>query len=142
MAELIVPKSSIAFAVQALAVGMGDADAEWTGIYVADRKPDTTSGASLPSAFIRVTRSSGGMLNRVTDRATLLVECWHDSARGEELALAAIAVLTRAAGQRQRFAGAFVRGIDNIQGPTDFPDPLTPSHDRFQFTADLLVSTN
>lgn len=141
MTELIVAPASKDAAVQALAAGLPDAD--WINVNVSSKRPDDIPGVNeLPHAFIRVTRSGGGMLNRVTDRASLLVECWHDGGRSEALANAAIGVLARAAGQRQRHAGAFLRGMDNVFGPTDFPDPLTPDHDRSQFTADLLVSTN
>jgi hypothetical protein len=141
VAELIIAKNSSNVIVQALIGGLPDAG--WADVYVSTGQPGLASGHErLPSAFIRVTRGGGGRLNRVTDSASSLIECWHDGSNAEGLAQAAIGVLCRAAGQRQRFAGGFIRGIDNLFGPTDFPDPLVPSHDRSQFHGDFLISTN
>lgn len=140
MPELIVAKPSVGATVQALKAGL--ADTAFAGTFASSKRPDTSAGQSLPDRFIRVTRTGGGMLNLVTDRAALLVECYTALGDGERLANTGIGVLARAAGQQTRYAGAFIRGIGAIYGPTDFPDPLVPSHDRYQFTCDLYVSTN
>ncbi|DAZ90151.1 Uncharacterised protein [Mycobacteroides abscessus subsp. bolletii] len=140
MAELIVPKPSVALAVQAITVGLPQAGL--TDVYVSSKKPGAATGHRiLPGKFIRVTRlNPGGMLNRVTDQAHLLIECWDDSGEGEKLANAARGVLRAASGQT--IAGGFVRCAGEDNGPVDFPDPDVPSHDRYQFTIDLLISTN
>lgn len=145
MPEVVKRKPSVGAAVQVLKARLATNYPEvpaFASVFISSKRPSTDTGQSLPDHFIRVTRTNGGMLNRVTDRATLLVECFSATGQGEQLALAAIATLEAAAGQRQRYAGAFLRALDNVFGPTDFPDPLTPSHDRYQFTCDLLVSTN
>lgn len=141
MREIIVPKPSVAAVIAVLIdqlpdQGYGDA-------YVSSKKPGPRTGhTSLPSRFIRVTRAGGGMINLVTDNARILVECWSDSDDAEKFANAARAVITASAGGR--YAGGFIRGVDNEydDGPVDFPDPLVTSHDRQQFTIGVLVSTN
>lgn len=142
MPEYIRRKPSVGAAVQVLKTNLAVNEPTFTGTTISSKRPSTDAGQPLPDHYIRVTRSGGGMLNRVTDRSTLLVECYSAVGKGEQLALSAIATLEAAAGQRQRHAGAFLRALDNVFGPTEFPDPLTPSHDRYQFTCDLLVSTN
>ncbi|DAZ90349.1 hypothetical protein [Mycobacteroides abscessus] len=140
MAELIIAKPSVAIAVSALTAGLPQTGL--SGVYVSSKKPGVATGHRvLPSKFIRVTRiSPGGMLNRVTDLAHLLIECWADDGEGESLANAARGVLRASAGHT--IASGFIRSFGNDSGPVDFPDPDVPSHDRYQFTGDLLISTN
>ena len=83
------------------------------------------------------------MINRVTDSARLLIECWSDdSADAEQLANTTRGLLRASSGSR--VAGGFIRGVDMEldDGPTDFPDPLNPEHDRYQFQVAVIVSTN
>lgn len=141
MAELVVPKPAVAIAISVLNAGLAGAGFE--GVFVGSRTPGPRTGhTSLPKRFVRVTRTGGGMLNRVTDNARLLIECWSDDGvDAEALANAARAVLVASHGAKTSMG--FVRGgseVDN--GPVDYPDPLIESHERYQFQVSLLVSTN
>lgn len=138
----VIPKPAVAACIAFLADALPDHD--FDGVFVSSKTPGPATGhASLPRRYIRVTRSGGGMVNTVTDNARLLVECYSDdSADAEVLANVARGALRASAGRR--VAGAFIRGVDVDvdDGPTDYPDPLVPSHDRYQFQVALMVSTN
>lgn len=130
------PKPIVARAVQALHDGL--IARSWTGLFVSRQRPSTRTGfTTLPHSWIRVTRSGGGTENVVTDKPQLLVECWNDEGRIEELSNEAVAVLAAIAGERNEVA--FVREVDITNGPVEMPDPLVTSHDRMQFTAELNV---
>lgn len=141
MAELIVPKPAVAVAISVLTDGLPGAG--FSGVFVGSKIPGPRTGqTTLPKRFVRVTRSGGGMLNRVTDNARLLIECWSDDGvDAEALANAARAVLVASHGTKTSFG--FVRGGGAVDdGPVDYPDPLVESHERYQFQVSLLVSTN
>jgi hypothetical protein len=141
MAELIIPKPAVAVVIALLSQRLSALN---LSTFVSSKTPSPATGHEvLPSRFIRVTRTGGGMSNPVTDSARLLIECWSDdSASAEQLANTARAIIR--AGVGQRVAGGFIRGVDTAvdDGPTDYPDPLVQSHDRYQFQVTVLVSTN
>lgn len=142
MPELIIPKPAVAVATAALRARLPGTG--YSGVYIdSDRPSDATGHAILPPHFILLSRApGGGMINLVTDSARLLVECWasKEIGDGEQFANTARGILRASVGQR--FAGGFIRCFDNDSGPTDFGDPLAPTHSRYQFLGDLLVSTN
>lgn len=141
--ELIVPKPALSVAIELLRQGLPVLD--FDDVFISSSKPGSDQGYdTYPDRFIKVTRTGGGMNNKVTDRALLLTECWSvDSTEAESLANACRALYNAAALRSQRFAGAYVRGWDEAgDGPVDFPDPTIASHDRWQFLGGLLVSTN
>lgn len=141
MGELIVPKAALALVIKAVSEeldGLG-----YGGVTIASKKPGQVTGdALLPNRFIRATRVGGGMVNRVTDNARILFECWStDGADAENLANAVRGIVGAMAGRH--YTIGYVRGVSNLDdGPTEFPDPQTPSHDRWQFTAGVMISTN
>ena len=138
---LIVPKPAVAIAVSLLSSGLPAAG--FSGVFVGTRTPGPRTGHRiLPKHFVRVTRAGGGMENRVTDNARLLVECWsEDGVDAEMLANTARAVLVAARGTTTPHG--FVRGSGGVDdGPVDYPDPLIETHERYQFQVSLLVSTN
>lgn len=140
MAELIVPKPALAAGIAILTEELPGNG--FPGVFVSNKRPGPEDGfQTYPPVFVRLTRTGGGMINMVTDRATLLVECYADDSEVAELfANVCSATLARRYGHR-RFAGAHIRGYSG-DGPTEFPDPLVPTHDRWQFLGELLVSTN
>jgi hypothetical protein len=141
MAELIIPKPAVALAISVLKAGLSTAG--FSGVFVGTRTPGPRTGhTALPKRFVRVTRTGGGMLNRVTDNARLLIECWSDDGvDAEALANAARAVLVASRGTKTAYG--FVRGTGEVDdGPVDYPDPLVESHERYQFQVSLHVSTN
>lgn len=90
-----------------------------------------------PPQYVRVSRVGGGMSNLVTDRATILVECFADNGvAAETLANQARGLLFQSRGKV--FAGCFIRWYTETQGPVDFPDE---GKARYQFMGDLLVGT-
>jgi hypothetical protein len=142
MGELIIPKPAVQVVCAALVVGLPEVSDDYADAYVGSKRPGPRTGhTGLPSRFIRVTRAGGGMLNRVTDNARVLVECWSDANDCEQFANAARGVIYCSAGDR--FATGFIRYVEHEDdGPTDFPDPLVTTHDRWQFVTGVLVSTN
>ncbi|PKQ59723.1 hypothetical protein B5566_02455 [Mycobacterium sp. MHSD3] len=140
MAELIVAKPALAAAIAVLTEELpsnGYPDA-----FVSHKLPGPEDGyETYPPVFVRLTRTGGPRINKVTDRANLLVECYaNDSEVAELFANMCGAVLARPYGHR-RFAGASLRGGE-FEGATEFPNPLVTTHERWQFTGFLLVSTN
>ena len=101
-------------------------------VHVGTGAPKTT-----PAQYVRVSRVGGGMSNIVTDRATILVECFADNGvAAETLANQARGLLFQSRGKV--FAGCFIRWYTETQGPVDFPDEEKA---RYQFMGDLLVGT-
>lgn len=140
--EVIVPKPAISLVISAVTEGLpllGHFD-----VYVSGTRPSEAAGfgGQLPKRFVRITRAGGGMSNLVTDNARVLVECWSDdSADAESLANAVRGILGSLTGVNHILG--HVRGVGNVDdGPTQFPDPLVPSHDRWQFQVTVMVSTN
>lgn len=92
MADLFVPRSAVAMAVEALAP-------HFPGVPIASKEPEEP----WPSRWIRVTRTGGAMAWAV-DHARLLVECWasragvDDPVQAEADALLAYAALGAAPG--------------------------------------------
>lgn len=141
MNELIIPKPAVAVTVQALNAGLPGVG--YSNVHISSKRPGAPTGDTiLPNRFIRVTRAGGGMINRVTDEARLLIECWSDdSADCEEFANAARGVIYASRGQKH--GGGFIRHVErHDDGPVDHPDPLFPGHERYQFRVGVLVSTN
>jgi hypothetical protein len=139
--ELIIPKPAVSIVIAALNDGLPAAG--FPDVYVSGTRPSEVAGfESLPKRFVRVTRAGGGMMNRVTDNARILFECWSDdSADAEVLANAVRGLIAATAGQQYELG--HVRGVGNVDdGPTSFPDPIVPSHDRWQFQVSVMVSTN
>ena len=142
MAEVIVPKPAVSLVISELAArlpGQGYSD-----VYVAGTRPTEAAGFAgvLPKRFVKITRVGGGMSNRVTDNARILVECWSDdSADCEILANTVRAILGSLAGSNITLGQ--VRGVGNVDdGPSQFPDPLVPNYERWQFQVTVMVSTN
>ena len=97
-----------------------------------------------PAVYIRVSRSGGGPhppTGLVTDVARILCEVYGAQVADVEAATStAIAALRNSQGTIVN--GVFLRGFDNIDGPTDFPNAAVPDMCRWQFQGDLLVSTS
>ncbi|WP_301119776.1 hypothetical protein [Mycolicibacterium fortuitum] len=143
MGELIIPKPAVGAGVAALEAAL---PAHYDVELVSSDLPGLANGhRTYPTLFVRMTRvGPSGMLNMVTDRARLLVECYADKDSDtdcEQFANTCRALL-RAVDTRTRFAGAYIRRWQNDTGPVPYPDPSVPSHERWQFQGDLLVSTN
>lgn len=97
---------------------------------------------SVPSprpalGFVKVTRTGGYSANIVTDNAQLTFECWHPS----ESSASALCQLTRAvveAMDGELVGTVWVRGVYEIGGPANFPDPES-AVPRYQFTKGALL---
>ena len=100
--------------------------------------------AVWPRVYIKVTRAGGGPHEPtalVTDVARIMCELYGANvADVEQASSTAIAALRNSQGTI--VGGVFLRGFDNIDGPTDFPDVTVPDMCRWQFQGDLLVSTS
>lgn len=143
MGELIIPKPAVGAACALLEATLPDYYD--VGLVSSDMPGLANGNRTYPDLFVKVTRlGSGGMLNMVTDKAALLVECYSNKdlpdVDGEQFANTCRGLL-RAAATQVRFAGAFIRRFQNDSGPVPLPDPSTPSHERWQFQGDLLVAT-
>lgn len=97
-----------------------------------------------PRVYIKVSRAGGGLhppTTLVTDTARILCEIYGAQvADVEDAASHAIAALQNAQGTS--IGDVFIRGFDNIDGPTAFDDVTVPDMCRWQFQGDLLVSTS
>jgi hypothetical protein len=97
-----------------------------------------------PAVYIKVSRAGGGPhppTDLVTDAARIMCEVYGANAADVEAATSdAIAALRNSFGTT--INGVFLRGFDNIDGPTAFDDVTVPDMCRWQFQGDLLVSTN
>lgn len=142
MTEVIIPKPAVSLVIAAVTSRLSAT--VYSGTLVSGSRPSEASGYTghLPARWVRITRSGGGMSNRVTDNARLLVECWSDdSVDAEALANTVRGAITSLTGGK--FSLGHVRGVEAVDdGPTQFPDPLVPSHDRWQFQVTVMVSTN
>jgi hypothetical protein len=86
-----------------------------------------------PAGVCRVRRTGGpGRIDLVTDDAQLTFECWAATeGAASDIARLAHAHMHAAAGET--VAGAFIRKVTDIGGPSNFPDPESDSP-RYQFT--------
>lgn len=95
---------------------------------------------TLPVKFVRVSRVGGSRPDLVTDSARILIELFGaDPETVESMWATADAAMHNAIGTIVDSA-VFVRGWENVQGPTDFPHPDHLSMDRWQLHGDLLLS--
>lgn len=83
-----------------------------------------------PVEFVRVVRVGGQRRNVITDRATVVIECW----AGSDYDAAILCGLTRA--YLFALAPDKVRRVSEIAGPQSFPDPIS-EHPRYQFTVQI-----
>lgn len=94
-----------------------------------------------PNQFIRVNRVGGSRPNLVTDSARILIECFGPDPETVESMWATVdEAMHNAVGTV--VDSVFVRGWDNVDGPTDFPHPDLLSWDRWQLHGDLMLSTS
>lgn len=111
---------------------------------LAELTPEIPGSGEMPAVrppqFYVVSRAGGGLLNVKQDSPRVLVECWAlDGDAAERMALAVSSAFRNARGRT--FAGAFIYGWGNEQGPTDFNDPDIQDRRRSQLFGDLLIST-
>lgn len=83
-----------------------------------------------PASFVRLVRVGGNRRNVITDRATVVFECWAAS----NVAAERLCALVRA--HVHALAPDTVRRVREVAGPQSFPDPLSESP-RYQFTAQI-----
>jgi hypothetical protein len=106
------------------------------GVTVSDEQPETR-----PATYLVVTALPGSYNNPAFSEPRILVECWaSDSSTAEDMACTGMQAFKNARGKS--FAGAFIHGAEDIQGPTDYNDPAIQDRRRCQFHATLLISTN
>ena len=92
-----------------------------------------------PAEFIVIDLAGNDYSNPAFTVPRPLIECWaSSSARAEALCGEAIAVMRNARGT---FAGAYVKGMYDIQGPVPLNDPDIQDRRRFQLHGDLYIST-
>jgi hypothetical protein len=107
-----------------------------SGVQVGTKVPDTR-----PETFVVVQRAGGSRPNLVTDSVRLLVQVYATTVEDvSDFSDAAICALENSQGTI--VLDAFIRGFDNISGPTDFPDPDISDMERWQFQGDFHVSTS
>jgi len=95
-------------------------------------------GGRTPAAadsWVRVQRTGGGDGSRVSDLPQLTFECY----AGDDAAAAVLANEVRAV--LKSLAGQTVAGVTcyrvNAAGVSDRPDPRSPDHSRYAFTAEI-----
>ena len=94
--------------------------------------------STMPTAFTRVSRVGGSRVNVVQGRPSLLIECWAPTKlAAQSRAFDAWAAIDAA--QHSTKAGVWLGGID-LSEPYEYPDPSTPGHRRYQFTASAVVA--
>ncbi len=94
-----------------------------------------------PIRFVKVSRIGGAWINPVTDSARILVECFGPDVETVENMTATARAALHNAGQTL-VDGVWIRDWLNEQGPTDFPHPEILDMERWQFSGDLILSTN
>lgn len=125
------PKPALKTAISILATAFGD----YAG--VSAKMP-----RQIPTRFVRVDRVGGGRPNIVTDSARILIECFGpDPETVESMAATVDEAMHNAVGTVIDDA-VFVRGWDNMQGPTSLPHPDLLTMERWQLHGDLMVSTS
>ena len=87
--------------------------------------------ASRPAEFVRVWRTGGAAANRVLDQPLITAQAW--GANADELARAC-----REAFLHNYTLLPLVRGVEEVTGPYQDPDPATNT-DRVTFTVQLQV---
>lgn len=98
---------------------------------VAPVKVMTKVPATRPAEFVRVWRTGGAAANRVLDQPMLTVQAWGPNA--DELARKC-----REAFLSDSARITLVRGVEEVTGPYQDPDPATNT-DRVTFTVQLQV---
>lgn len=122
------PRPALQAAISVLQDAFGD-------VLVSDRMPRTR-----PAQIVIVDRVGGGQDNPRIDVARILVECWGPSTSVvENMTATAREALRNAAGTM--VDDIFINGYSNEEGPVHYDDPDVSDMRRWQFTADLLVST-
>lgn len=110
--------------VEVLAVGLLKAT-------VAPVRVVTKVPSTRPAEFVRVWRTGGAAANRVLDQPMLTVQAWGTNA--DELSRKC-----REAFLSNSAALPLVRGVEEVTGPYQDPDPATNT-DRVTFTVQLQV---
>lgn len=87
--------------------------------------------ATRPAEFVRVWRTGGAAANRVLDQPMITVQAWGPNAD-------ALARKCREAFLSNSSLMPLVRGVEEVTGPYQDPDPATNS-DRVTFTVQLQV---
>lgn len=126
--EWIIPAPAEAVAIQALMWGLP---------LLTDNAGVSTQYPHDGGRHVRVTVAGGDTPNLVTDRPTLIFECWDfDEIGAETLANRVAAVLRRSPGHV--FADHFVRGWEVASRPQNHPDPDTRMY-RYQLTGAMSI---
>lgn len=85
-----------------------------------------------PPRFVTVHLGGGVRQTIITDRPTLLVECWASTAaEAHDLAQLCRGLVNALAGTTQ--AGTTIYRVDELGGPVDLPDPVS-NQPRFTFS--------
>lgn len=87
---------------------------------------------STDTAFVRVLRTGGPRVTRVSDAPQLTFECYHPKESGAER----LAANVRDRVQKlpgTTVSGVYVYQITELSGPSNMPDPRHESH-RYSFT--------
>lgn len=94
-----------------------------------------------PTRFYVVSVLGGDYSNPAFSEPRVLVECWApDAATAEDMACVGMRAFKNA--RAKTFAGAFIHGCEDLQGPTDYNDPDIQDRRRSQFHGTLLLSTD
>lgn len=94
-----------------------------------------------PAQFFVVSVIGGDYKNPAFTEPRVLVEAWaSDAATAEDMACTGMRAFKNARGKS--FAGAFIHGCEDLQGPSDYNDPDIQDRRRCQFHGTLLLSTN
>ena len=127
MAEVLATPDVEALVVSYLSTVLGDA-ANRVSTKVNNPRPDKS---------VRVSRTGGPRLNVVTDAPQILVECWADN-ETDACDLARYAHAYMWALPQTDVGGVWVRGVSELGGVQNFPDPDSDSP-RYQFVMVLDV---
>lgn len=97
-------------------------------------KAYTKVPATRPASFVRAYRTGGAALNRVLEEAQITVDAWAP----DEVAASALASACREAFLNNYTLMPLVRGVTEVSGLHNSPDPDT-NIPRYRFTVALRV---
>lgn len=124
MGDLIVPRN-----VTKAAIGFLKAELAARSVTAA---VGTKQSGRTPNIFVKINRTGGTRRDKVTDRSQFTVQVEAD----DEIVASDVADLCYALmlyAEESTVGGIWVRKVEDVSGPKDFPDPDT-NKPRYQFT--------
>lgn len=130
------PKPAVAVTIAALKAQLVELyPGVYTSLYIRSEPPTTR-----PAKYIIVSLLNTDHPNPAFTVPRPLIECWAETAAtAEQMSGHCIRALKNA--KAQKFADAWVKAFNNIQGPVELNDPDIQDRRRYQFHGELYLST-